>query len=334
MIMPRTSIVQASKRMPGSSGTLLVASAGGHLKQLTRLVPRIPDLGDNLTWLTYPTDQSDSLLAGQTVIAAHLLESRDYRAVARNMWLAARLLRQGRFDRVVTTGSGIALSVLPVARARRIPCHYIESAARSAAPSTTGRLVRWIPGVRLYTQYPGWATGSWRYIGSVFDEFEPAPAPRGEAPLRRVVVTLGTSTRYGFRRLVERLIAVLPPDADVLWQTGVTDVRGLGITGQFALPGDDLDQAMREADLVVAHAGTGSALSALEAGRAPVLVPRRREHQENVDDHQALVAAELEERGLAVHVQPETLTLAHLTAAARRRIRAVPDPPPCRLVEP
>jgi UDP-N-acetylglucosamine--N-acetylmuramyl-(pentapeptide) pyrophosphoryl-undecaprenol N-acetylglucosamine transferase len=296
-------------------------------------VPRIPGLGHDLTWLTYPTDQSHSLLAGQPLIEAHLLESRDYRAVARNMWLATRVLHQGHFDRVITTGSGIALSVLPIARAHRIPCHYIESAARSAAPSTTGQLVRWIPGVRLYTQYPGWATGPWRYIGSVFDEFEAEPEPRRDVPLRRVVVTLGTSTRYGFRRLVDRLIELLPPEAEVLWQTGVTDVRDLGIAGRFTVPGDELDAAMREADVVVAHAGTGSALSALEAGRAPVLVPRRREYGENVDDHQKLVAAELERRGLAVDVRPETLTLADLATAAHRRIRPVPDPPPCRLVE-
>jgi hypothetical protein len=53
----------------------------------------------------------------------------------------------------VSTGSAIALSFLPVARLRGVPCHCIESAARSASPSQTGRLLRRVPGVRLYTQY-------------------------------------------------------------------------------------------------------------------------------------------------------------------------------------
>jgi UDP-N-acetylglucosamine transferase subunit ALG13 len=130
------------------------------------------------------------------------------------------------------------------------------------------------------------------------------------------------------------MIELLPADAEVLWQTGATDVRDLDIEARVSVPGDELDAAIRDADLVVAHAGTGSALSALEAGRAPVLAPRRTEFGENIDDHQALLAAELAGRGLAVHVTPETLTLADLTAAASRRIRRVADPPAIVLGEP
>lgn len=309
-----------------------MAHAGGHLKQLHRLVPRIADLGDDLTWLTYPTDLSRWLLAGQEVIEAHRVESRDYRGIALNTWLAARVVRRPRFSRVISTGASLAFAIMPMARARGIPCHYIESVARSAGPSNTGRALRWLPGVRLYTQYQGWATGPWRYAGSVFDEFELEPDGGRDAPLHRVVVILGTSTLYGFRRLVERLAAVLPPEAEVLWQTGVTDVSGLDITPRVTVPGDELDAAIRQADLVVAHAGVGSALSALEAGRAPVLVPRRKQYGENVDDHQHLVAAELARRGLAVDARPETLTLTDLTTAARRRIRLVTEPPSLRLV--
>jgi UDP-N-acetylglucosamine transferase subunit ALG13 len=297
-------------------------------------VPRISNLDGDLTWFTHPTDQSRGLLVGERVIEAHKLESRDYVGIARNAGLALRVLRRHRFTQVVSTGSGMALSMLPIARARGIPCHYIESAARSAGPSTTGRLIRWVPGVRLYTQYPGWANGQWRYVGSVFDEFEIAPDAGSEAPLRRVVVTLGTSPHYGFRRLVDRVLELLPADAEVLWQTGATDVRDLDIDARVTVPGDELDAAIRDADLVVAHAGTGSALSALEAGRAPVLAPRRKEYGENVDDHQALLATELAGRGLAVHVTPDTLTLADLTAAASRRIRRVADPPSIVLCEP
>jgi UDP-N-acetylglucosamine--N-acetylmuramyl-(pentapeptide) pyrophosphoryl-undecaprenol N-acetylglucosamine transferase len=110
-------------------------------------------------------------------------------------------------------------------------------------------------------------------------------------------------------------------------------VRGLDIPARFSVPGDELDRAMREADVVVAHAGAGSALSALEAGHAPVLVARRKAYGENVDDHQILVAAELARRGLAIHAPPETLTLADLVNAAGRRIKLAPAPPPCHLVE-
>lgn len=311
--------------------TLLVASAGGHLKQLHRLVPRISGLEAPFVWVTYPTSQTESLLAGERVVHGHVVESRDYPGVGRNAWLAARLLRRERFSRVLTTGSAIALAFLPVARASGIPCHYIESAARSAGPSQTGRLLRWLPGVRLYTQYSAWADARWRYAGSVLDEFEPRLEPLADSRLRRVVVTVGTSEQYGFERLVRRMVEILPDQTEVLWQTGATDVARLGIEARAFVPADELDRAIAAADVVVTHAGTGTALSALEAGKAPVLVPRERAHGENVDDHQALISAELARRGLALDERPQTLGLQALVAAARRGVERRPDPPPVRL---
>jgi UDP-N-acetylglucosamine transferase subunit ALG13 len=307
--------------------TLLVASAGGHLKQLHQLVPRLAGLEGERTWVTYRTTQSESLLAGERVVFGAPVESRDLPGTWANARLAARLLARERPARVVSTGSAMALAFVPVARALGIPCHYIESAARSLRPSRTGALVRRVPGVRLYAQYEGWPP-PWRYLGSVFDEFEPLSGPAPSAPPRRVVVMVGTSEQYGFRRLLERLVQILPADADVLWQTGTTDVEGLGIAARPFVGAEELDAAIAAADLVVTHAGTGSALSALEAGRLPVLVPRRRAFGENVDDHQELVAAELARRGLAVDARPDTLSRADLEAARQGTVRRRPDPPP------
>src|SRR4029078_6929114 len=141
----------------------------------------------------------------------------------------------------------------------------------------------------------------WNYRGSVFDSFT-AEGQGDEAPetLARVVVTLGRYRGCGFLRLVERLLEVLPPDAEVLWQTGDTDASGLGIDGHYAIPERELIDAMREADVVVAHAGVGTALAALEVGKCPVLVPRRLAHGEHVDDHQTQIAEALARRGRAV----------------------------------
>ncbi len=127
---------------------------------------------------------------------------RDVAAVAANTVQAARILRSRRPMAIVSTGAGIALSFCPLGRARGVDCHYIESSARSQSPSLTGRLLRRLPGMRLYTQYPEWAEGPWRYAGSVFDGFVAAERPR--APIRRVVVTVGT-IGYPFRRLIDRV---------------------------------------------------------------------------------------------------------------------------------
>jgi len=308
--------------------TLLVASAGGHLAQLYRLAPRLRgDLDRDFIWVTFDTSQSRSLLASERVVYVRHTHSRDYYSVALNALRAPRLLRRHHVSAVVTTGSGIALSFIPAARALGIPAHYIESAARTMGPSLTGRALSRVPGVQLYTQYPEWADGRWRHAGSVIDAFTPTQRPSPPGVIRRAVVTLGTSAKYGFRRLVERLADVFPQDAEVLWQTGATDVRGVPIDAKPALPGAVLDRAMREADVVVAHAGIGSALAALEAGHCPVLVPRRERLGECVDDHQLQIASTLSARGLAIERAAEGIEHEDLLAAAARAVGVATNPP-------
>jgi UDP-N-acetylglucosamine transferase subunit ALG13 len=136
---------------------------------------------------------------------------------------------------------------------------------------------------------------------------------------------------YGFRRLLDRLVEVLPAGVEVLWQTGCTDVSGLPIASREAVPADELHQAMREADVVVTHAGTGSALAALEAGKLPILVPRSHAHGEHVDDHQHQTATELSARRLALGVQVERLGRADLVTAASFQIERRAQQLPFRL---
>jgi UDP-N-acetylglucosamine transferase subunit ALG13 len=173
-----------------------------------------------------------------------------------------------------------------------------------------------------------WADDTWRYVGSVFDGFSAGAvsSPPIGRPLK-VVVTFGLIEGYGFRRLVERLLQILPDDAEVLWQVGDTDLSGLGVDARRSLPWQDLTTAMKEADVVVAHTGIGSAIDAMEAGKCPVLIPREARHGEHVDDHQRQIAAELAARGLAIYRSVEELTLGDLRAAMEVRVEEHKDPP-------
>ena len=311
--------------------TLLVASTGGHLKQLHRLHGRLVGVRGPFRWVTFDTPQSRSLLQGETVEFVRFVGGRDPCNLLSNVPAATRLTGDAEVRAIVSTGSSMALPFFTLARARRLRCHYIESAARGDGPSVTGRLMSLIPGVCLYSQYPGWAAGRWHYRGSVFDSFAAATVP-AEAPRRlaRVVATLGTFRGYGFERLVRRLLEVLPADAEVLWQTGDTDTSGLGIDGHHAIPERELTDAMREADVVISHAGVGTALAALEVGKCPVLVPRRLAHGEHVDDHQTQIAQELARRELSVSVEADVLTRDDLLAAAGRSVTTLTEEPPFR----
>jgi UDP-N-acetylglucosamine--N-acetylmuramyl-(pentapeptide) pyrophosphoryl-undecaprenol N-acetylglucosamine transferase len=310
--------------------TLLVASTGGHLAQLWRFWPRIQASGvdDDPLWLTFDTPQSRSLLADQRTIFLRFTASRDYRSVIANVPRVVGILRSQPVNRAFSTGSGIALSVFPLARSMGINCYYIESAARSAGPSVTGRALQFVPGVQTYCQYPNWASQRWRYAGSVFDDFSAAPAI--ESPVQRVVVMLGTIP-FPFGRLVEQLRQVIPSNADVLWQLGPrTRGEGLGETCTV-LPERDLREACRRADLIITHAGIGSALMALESGKTPILVPRSHLHAEHIDDHQNYIATELARRRLAVHASVDDLDQACLETAANGRVHRVAHQQPLAL---
>jgi UDP-N-acetylglucosamine--N-acetylmuramyl-(pentapeptide) pyrophosphoryl-undecaprenol N-acetylglucosamine transferase len=310
--------------------TLLVASTGGHLKQLHRLRDRLQGVEGPFRWATFDTPQSRSLLSDERVDFVPFVGGRDPANVLRNLHHAQRILGEGEVEAVVSTGSSVAVPYFALARARGLRCHYVESAARAEGPSLSGRIIGCIPGVNLYAQYRSWAfERGWRYRGSVLDSFEASePSADASREIRRVVVTLGSYRGFQFDRLVRRLLEILPAEAEVLWQTGDTDVEGLGIEGRFALPERELTEAMREADVVVAHAGVGAALASLEVGKCPVLVPRRAELNEHIDDHQTQIAAELARRGLATAVAADALTADDLLESAARTVRALPQPPP------
>ena len=87
-----------------------------------------------------------------------------------------------------------------------------------------------------------------------------------------------------------------------------------------SVPAARLADEIARCDVVVAHAGTGIALTALAGGRRPVLVPRSGERGEHVDDHQHDTSGELDRAGLAIAVEPEDLERSVLERAAGDRV--------------
>lgn len=308
--------------------TLLVANDGGHLMQLHTLRPRL-SLGEEVVWVTPRTPQTESLLAGEQVHWTLPCPPRDARAVARNTLACRSLFRDHDVSLVVSTGAALALAVLPQARLRGIETVYIESATRFDVPSLSGRALALVPGVTTFSQSSALTRGRWRYLASPWELYDSAPT--ASRPIRSMVVSLGTQGDYGFRRLLDRLVPLVPPGADVLWQTGATDTTGLGIDARERVPSEEMAAAIRAADVVVAHAGTGIALMALENGKLPILVPRRAMHGEHVDDHQLTIALELSLRDLCISRDADSLRERDLVAAASRTVTKVTDPPQLRI---
>ena len=304
---------------------LLLASTGGHLGELVLLAPRLSPRVEDELWLTFDCQQSRTLLAGRRVQFIRDTPPRDWRGVLINARFARRLFASLDVEMVVSNGAGVALAFLPLAAARGIPAHYIECAARTTGPSLTGRVLERCPAIQLYTQHPELACDRWRFAGSAFESYQ-AVELSTPPPLRMVVVTTGTLD-FSFRRLYDRLRSVLPRRVRVIVQAGRDGERldWPGASVSATLPPDALSALMCDADIVVAHAGIGSALMAFEAGKSPILVPRRKSHGEHVDDHQEQIAQKFSQAGLAVAAEASAVGPEHFSRALARRVERTRD---------
>ncbi len=115
-----------------------------------------------------------------------------------------------------------------------------------------------------------------------------------------IFVTVGTST-FPFDRLM-RSVDELGVGDDLVVQYGASGfIPTAGVTQQF-MPYSDVVENMQRAQVVIAHGGVGSILTAIQAGKHPVVVPRQRRYSEAVDDHQVDLASRLALRGVVTLV--------------------------------
>ncbi len=127
---------------------LLVASAGGHLAHLTWLRPWWSR--HTRTWVTFDRADARARLAGEDVVWAHHPTNRHPGNLVRNTALAWRTVRRVRPDVVVSTGGGVALPFLGIARAVGAKTAFLEVYDRVDTLSLTGRLVApWVDGLLL-----------------------------------------------------------------------------------------------------------------------------------------------------------------------------------------
>lgn len=157
-------------RRPGAAGgrpiVCLVCSSGGHFAELHRL--RAAWDAFEPLWVTFESQDTRSILGDERMVRAYGPTNRSLINLVRNTWLAWRVLTRKRPVAVVSTGAGVALPFMVVARLRGVPGIYVESLARVTDLSLTGRLsyrfaeeflVQW---PQLAERYP-----RARYVGRV-----------------------------------------------------------------------------------------------------------------------------------------------------------------------
>jgi UDP-N-acetylglucosamine transferase subunit ALG13 len=113
-----------------------------------------------------------------------------------------------------------------------------------------------------------------------------------------IFVTVGT--QLPFNRLIDAVeaYAATNPQEEIVAQTGegAADGRWPHLTLVQRLTPEGFAEQVKNARLIVAHAGIGTILSAKQYRRPVVLVPRRHDLGEHRNDHQMATARQMDGR--------------------------------------
>jgi UDP-N-acetylglucosamine transferase subunit ALG13 len=125
-----------------------------------------------------------------------------------------------------------------------------------------------------------------------------------------IFVSVGTH-EAPFDRMLQSVFG-LRLDEDLVVQYGPSTDRSDSAWVQAEyLSFDEVVGYIRQARAVVMHAGVGSVMISLANGKRPIVMARRFEFAEHVDDHQVELARRMDANGLATFVDDaETLSTA------------------------
>ena len=199
----------------------------------------------------------------------------------------------------------------------------IETFARFEGPSWFGRMVAPFAHVKV-VQSEG--------LGHVWRDatvFNPLRVTDGPAPAKQPLMFVTVGATLPFDRLVQ-MVADLKARGEiperVIVQTGAGGAAPVGLEVYESLSFDQIKAQLRDADIVVCHAGTGSLITALREGCRVIAVPRRHDRREVYDDHQQEIAQSFSDRGLIeVANDADELAAALTRARDRPRITATLD---------
>ncbi|QOJ18772.1 MAG: hypothetical protein HRU76_14785 [Phycisphaeraceae bacterium] len=135
------------------------------------------------------------------------------------------------------------------------------------------------------------------------------------------MIFLTVGAQMPFDRLVQAVDrwAGAGPGREVFAQIGDTDFRPSHMAYRASLEPREFAETVQRCRVIVAHAGMGSILSALRAGKPILIFPRRGDLRETRNDHQVATARQMRGRpGVKVALdEAELLTeLDRLTATA------------------
>lgn len=109
-----------------------------------------------------------------------------------------------------------------------------------------------------------------------------------------IFITLG-SQKFQFNRLlkaVDDLIERGVITEEVFAQSGSSDYKPHHFKTVDFIGRNEFAEKIKEADMVITHAGTGAIMGAVKKGKKVIAVPRKQMYGEHVDNHQFQIVEE------------------------------------------
>jgi len=304
----------------GHPRILLVCAPGGHFTEMMRLKSAFEPFRTSL--MTY---EEAFLKAPVSVSRTYQIENMIVENVSVNktgltfLYLlqfliltvrGAKILLIERPDILISTGSEIAVPIYYMAKMLGKKILFIESICRVDDLSGTGRIIYPIAD-RFLVQWPN-LTEKYNnaiFKGNVLQHVKVEGATQEPEKRQYIFVATGTAE---FPRLIEKMDEIAGIiDDKVIMQMGRTKVKPKNSEYFTFVSNEKFTEYIKNAKLVVSHAGAGTLISAIHLGKPVIAVPRLREFGENVDNHQLQLSSYLEKVGLVkiAHSPEEILRL-------------------------
>ena len=119
-----------------------------------------------------------------------------------------------------------------------------------------------------------------------------------------ILVMLGTQNN-DFHRLLEEIEKNIENgniNEEVVVQAGFTKYKSDKMKIFSLTSKENLENLIKQADLIITHAGVGSIEMALEQNKKVIAVPRLKKFGEHVNDHQKDIEKKLDEKGCLIGI--------------------------------
>ena len=120
-----------------------------------------------------------------------------------------------------------------------------------------------------------------------------------------ILVTLGTQDKEFTRLLdaVQKCIDEKTIKEKVIVQAGSTKYESKDMEIFDLIPADEMDNLIKQCDLLITHGGVGSIMAGIKAGKKVIAAARLVEYKEHTNDHQLQIINEFVKDGYILELK-------------------------------